>query len=83
MRNDGGPAYPRAGFAANDTHDRFHAAPQDGMSLRDYFAAKAMVVVLNNPYRFKKNDHSAPLTEVDIAACAYEVADAMLKAREA
>jgi hypothetical protein len=45
-----------------------------GMTLRDYFAAKAMQVVME----------SSPTTPYgNIARYAYEMADAMLKAREA
>jgi hypothetical protein len=44
-----------------------------GMTLRDYFAAKAMQGILADP--------STPEI-MDIAGAAYEVADAMLKARE-
>jgi hypothetical protein len=44
-----------------------------GMTLRDYFAAKAMQGMLADP--------STPEI-MDIAGAAYEVADAMMKARE-
>lgn len=55
------------------TVDNGHSANQDGMELRDYFAAKAMQGLLAsdvhaNMYQF--------------AARAYEVADAMIKARK-
>jgi hypothetical protein len=44
---------------------------QNGMTLRDYFAAKAMLRIgLNTSYE-------------DLAKTAYKIADAMLKAREA
>lgn len=43
-----------------------------GMTLRDYFAAKAMTVLMQNEHSTFKDD----------AQYAYEVADAMLKARE-
>jgi len=44
----------------------------DGMTLRDYFAARAMQgLVSKSSYDF-----------TDIAKCAYLIADAMLKARE-
>jgi len=46
-----------------------------GMTLRDYFAAKAMHAILSNP-EFGGED-------TDIAGSAYWAADAMLKAREA
>jgi hypothetical protein len=45
----------------------------DGMTLRDYFAAKALPVVM-------PNNRSYPM---DAARAAYEFADAMMKAREA
>ena len=57
--DEGGSAFPNDG--------------QHGMTLRDYFAAKA----LSHPY-------TAGISEVDaIARCAYFIADAMIKARDA
>jgi hypothetical protein len=51
---------------------------EDGMTLRDYFAAKAMQgMVANSSYSI--NDWS----KRDIAIQSYEMADAMMKAREA
>jgi hypothetical protein len=44
---------------------------QQGMDLRDYFAAKAMQTILSDG-----------LDPKDTAAFAYEYADAMMKARE-
>ncbi|MFN9903408.1 MAG: hypothetical protein ACK55Z_32470 [bacterium] len=50
-----------------------HRTDMTGMTLRDYFAAKAMQgLVSKSSYDF-----------TDIAKCAYLIADAMLKAREA
>ena len=46
-----------------------------GMTLRDYFAAKAMQAILSNPEYGDEDD--------SLAGAAYYVADAMLKAREA
>ena len=43
-----------------------------GMTLRDYFAAKAMQALIDNDGLFS-----------EIPAQAYELADAMMKAREA
>jgi hypothetical protein len=51
-----------------------HRTDMTGMTLRDYFAAKAMQGILADP--------NTPEI-MDIAGAAYEVADAMLKAREA
>jgi hypothetical protein len=51
--------------------------PQDGMALRDYFAATAVAgIVQCTGYATEKACKAA-------AECAYWVADAMLKAREA
>jgi hypothetical protein len=66
-RPDGGPAFPAEGGHDSGLH------PAPGMSLRDYFAAAALVPVM----RWRDGD---PLPR--IAAMAYEFADAMLKARE-
>jgi hypothetical protein len=50
---------------------------QDGMTLRDYFAAKAMQALLSN------TDWRLDMDIEDTAKAAYMTADAMLKAREA
>jgi hypothetical protein len=47
---------------------------QTGMNLRDYFAAKAMQGIC-------ASDPSTAMTNVRIAAEAYDLADAMMKAR--
>jgi hypothetical protein len=59
---------------------------QRGMTLRDYFAAKAMAIVLPPVLDEIKNrkisdEHVAKLKQVSTEAC-YGIADAMLKARE-
>ena len=46
---------------------------KDGMKLRDYFAAKAMQGPFADIYGF---------TNEELAKAAYELADAMMKARE-
>lgn len=62
--NTGGPAFPT------------QVASYEGMTLRDYFAAKAMQGVLSDPSWRGLVCRSA-------AETAYEMADAMMKAREA
>jgi hypothetical protein len=57
--NTGGPAFPT------------QVASYEGMTLRDYFAAKAMQGLT------QKYSH-----ESDVSRNAYKIADAMLKARE-
>ena len=66
--NTGGPAFPNEGFNG-------WGKPQEGMTLRDYFAAKAMQAVLSRPT-------AGLLHAEDIAPAAYMMADQMLKARE-
>jgi predicted 3-demethylubiquinone-9 3-methyltransferase (glyoxalase superfamily) len=66
----GGPAFPRAG---NEWADMAWVEDRWGMTLRDYFAAKAMQGLLAN------NNIDAQ----QIAKAAYIVADSMLKARDA
>ena len=66
-KDTGGPAFPRP-FSGTTQY------AQEGMSLRDYFAAKAMQGVLSRP--------TAGLLHAEgIAPAAYMMADAMLKAR--
>ena len=54
---------------------------QDGMSLRDYFAAKAMQTLCGVPVT--EWPKSALSNDGSISAMAYEIADAMLKMRKA
>ena len=61
------PAFPAPDFARSSTHE--------GMSLRDYFAAKAMQGMFSNP------DYTGPIN--DVVTAAYQASDAMLKARDA
>jgi hypothetical protein len=50
--------------------------PQEGMTLRDYFAAKAMQA-------FESRQDLDDITAFNKANRCYRIADAMLKAREA
>jgi hypothetical protein len=51
-----------------------------GMTLRDYFAAKAMQGLIASP---RGTTDGRDGTDTYYAKCAYLVADAMMKAREA
>jgi hypothetical protein len=80
--NDGGQAFPRPAseFTKNGTLPDGNSAEeaQAGMSLRDYFAAKAMQVIgLNN------SGDSISTKAVLLAKNAYIVADAMIAAKKA
>jgi ribonuclease I len=67
--NNGGPAFP---MAANEYAGH---GPCWGMTLRDYFAAKAMQGVFTSPIA------SSEVEQDYIAMHAYRMADAMLRAR--
>ena len=64
------PAFPNEGFNG-------WGEPFQGMTLRDYFAAKAVQGLLSDP------DWRQDMDFDDTALAAYKQADAMLKAREA
>lgn len=66
-KKDGGAAFPRPGFTATEYDS------QEGMSLRDWFAGMVLSPMLVQAYG---NTPDA------LAEKAYEMADAMLKARE-
>jgi hypothetical protein len=61
------------------------AQRSEGMTLRDYFAAKAMPVAMQELWAQATrsgHSHDGPVL-IGAATLAYEVADAMLEAREA
>lgn len=60
-------------IALKDNSNPFRS-DASGMSLRDYFAAKAMQGHLSNSYTYNDPDI--------VAKSAYKIADAMLKQRE-
>jgi hypothetical protein len=80
--NTGGSAFPRAG---NEWADMawVEAPAEQGMTLRDYFAAKAMQAFLSNDNLLRAScEWHADGSETSIAVLAYDQADAMLKARK-
>lgn len=69
----GGPAFP----CTPDNAARFNAPGSVGMTLRDYFAAKALHTISAYP-----PEDIATWSADDFAKHAYATADAMLKARQ-
>lgn len=69
----GGPAFPHPAGWRRDPHI------SDGMALRDYFAAKAMVAFITQAP--VQNDHRFAAYAESVAAVAYFMADAMLTVR--
>ena len=68
--NTGGAAFPYA--AVHGCNGEY------GMTLRDYFAAKAMQAMLSD-----EPDYHQRYEFIDLADFSYQCADAMLKARQA
>lgn len=60
-------------FPSSHTHSDGRAFYEEGMDLRDYFAAKAMQSLLV--------DQTVSWTPGDLSMFAYKMADAMLEAR--
>jgi hypothetical protein len=54
----------------------YHGEEHKGMTLRDYFAAKAMNSLISDP------DWRSDMVWHETAYAAYQMADAMMKARE-
>ncbi len=77
-RDTGGPAFPHANPAFDNNWDK--RSQIDGMTLRDYFAAKAMAAIVSKiPFQEFSEDFS-PYKKAAIGA--YDYADAMLEARK-
>ena len=74
--NTGGPAFPAIKIISGDNYNAPTKVYHGGMTLRDYFAAKAM-----QSMNGRQDYLDAPASA--IALDAYALADAMLKAREA
>lgn len=82
-KQEGGPAFPtmkRAQYHNVSTTD------EAGMTLRDYFAAKAMQGIFDSAIDWfptgKKADEESLNVFKDIAQDSYAMADAMLEARK-
>ena len=65
----GGPAFPQYSFSNHGVY------VDGGMTIRDYFAAKAM-------HAYASTDQWARTPAQNIAAISYAMADAMLEARK-
>jgi hypothetical protein len=78
MKDYSGPAFPRVVTEYNEARDAHEVTSEGGMTLRDYFAAKAMqsiVGVLHQGIR--------PTDLEKLAKDAYAIAHEMMIAREA
>lgn len=68
-KDTSGPAFP--------CHPGIENSIYDGMTLRDYFAAKAMQAILS-----EDPDYHQKYEFIDLADFSYRCADAMLKVRQ-
>lgn len=80
MKDTSGPAFPYSGVHKGS--DMNYIIDDHGMTLRDYFAAKAMAAIVRrwDGHSFGGGQNSPQYKE--LAEDAYFIADAMLKARE-
>jgi len=74
MNDTGGSAFPQEKVYVCGNQQTISIGPQGGMSLRDYFAAKAMQAMISNP--------NCPIPYRDVCDKCYEIADEMLDARK-
>jgi hypothetical protein len=75
-KETGGPAFPYSGVHKGD--DANHIIDSHGMTLRDYFAAKAMQGILANSGQLDNLNANAVKW---VVRDSFLMADAMLKAR--
>ena len=82
VKDNGGPVFPSEQGMVNGTWNQTY---EGGMSLRDYFAAKAMQgdwAAQNMEHDFQFNSDTTQDRMVLFAQMYYRMADAMLEARK-
>lgn len=83
MIDTGGQAFPKQQWEY-DGQNNVLQYQEDGMTLRDYFAAKAMAALIVTPHSLRDLGLS-PINGMDVPAFtavhAYQMADEMIKAR--
>ena len=75
--------YEQAFPTRDDNYDSKYSGP--GMTLRDYFAAKAMQSIVSSPKEMESliDTLGAKTAYAKVSETAYVIADEMLRAREA
>jgi hypothetical protein len=81
--NDGGPAFPGGAVVMHADGYARSVPPRDGgMSLRDWFAGHALSgLLMSHPYMHRDNEFRKARV-LGLANQSYQIADAMLVARE-
>jgi hypothetical protein len=81
----GGPAFPIPGAVSHYDEGSFSDSAHAGMTLRDYFAAKALIALASSEVWLKGMDKAAAQAGIEfkdsLALSSYRMADAMLRAR--
>ena len=77
-KETGGPAFPTKSYDL----ERENTVREEGMTLRDYFAAKAMQGLTMRQDGAGFDFARAPNDVMRVAMWAYDVADAMMEARK-
>lgn len=83
-KNDGGAAFPSPGVAVSDGRgDQMQQGAYEGMTLRDYFAARAMSALVGNAPNYSQLIGRIGSAEwlSQQAIHAYAAADALIKER--
>ena len=78
-KNTGGSAFPVN--EVKDRNDDIIQYAENGMTLRDYFAAKAMLIMWEAYDKGYCGINQSEFDNNDLAKGSYQIADAMLKAR--
>jgi hypothetical protein len=80
-KNTGGPAFP-----IHEDLTKSDDMPYHGMTLRDYFAAKAMQAMVSSPDMFLTTGREGKNLGLEpgdaVARAAYEIANSMLAERD-
>lgn len=79
--NNGGPAFPESDFVVGRSGKSLGFS-HSGMTLRDYFAAKAMQALIQRAPTGSSFGVSHKTTNESYCLASYAIADAMLRARE-
>ncbi|EOT0230499.1 hypothetical protein ACNKJC_000710 [Enterobacter hormaechei] len=79
--DNGGQAFPRQQWEY-DGHNNVLQYQENGMTLRDYFAAKAMQAFITGAMSDGTKLRTGDGDDEVVAKAAYIIADAMLKERE-
>ena len=78
---DGGPAFPRIDGMEQGDYGRTHIHVTGGLTVRDYFAGRALQGFLSDSNNSESTKGDEKHWTEAVARLAYQIADAMLKAR--